>query len=268
MNDTPGVTKTVITDAVFRSSQPWLELDPKRDKTGLTEGDDTLFESLEEKAAYYRQPLFGKRFSTAAFLKPELEFNQMTFVKARVPAGGRLLLIAEALEPTGLMEIARETLAPGVEVVPLEVRPYTKARDTVTRQWGLFREFASNYRKGEFDAVIASQMHHCDDYVPELKALAGLVKPGGRLVLVDYGPNPMTFELAKQDPQLAWLLRIFVTWAGARRVPVDQAFEYQKANWLSAPVHEVFAAAREVMIEPHLWEYKTMAIIDGVCRHS
>ena len=82
--------------------------------------------SLEEKAAYYRQPLFGKRFSTAAFLlleEPELEFNQMTFVKARVPAGGRLLLIAEALEPTGLMEIARETLAPGVEVVPLEVRP-------------------------------------------------------------------------------------------------------------------------------------------------
>ena len=54
----------------------------------------------------------------------------------------------------------------------------------------------------------------------------------------------------------------------ARAVPVEQAFEYQKANWLSAPVHEVLAAAREVMIEPHLWEYKTMAIIDGVCKHS
>jgi Methyltransferase domain len=267
MEDKP-ITKTVITDAVYRSSQPWLELDPNRDKAGLTEGDDTLFESLEEKAEYYKQPLFGKRFSTAAFLKPEVEFNQMTFVKARVPPGGRVLLIAEALEPTGLLEIARETLPPGVEVVPLEVRPYTKAHATVSRQWSLFREFASHYKDGEFDAVIASQMHHCDDFVAEFKALARLVKPGGRLVLVEYGPSPMTFELAKQDPQLAWLLRIFVTWAGARRVPVKEAFEYQKANWLSSPLHEVVEAAREVIVDPHVWEYKTMAIVDGVCKKS
>jgi SAM-dependent methyltransferase len=264
MADFPDNEKTVITDAIFRSSQPWLELDPKRNKAGLTEGDDTLFKSLEEKAAYYQQPLFGKRFSTAAFLKPEVEFNQMTFVKARVPPGGRVLLIAEALEPTGLLDIARETLPAGAEVVPLEVRPYTKARSSLTRQWSIFREFASLYKDGEFDAVIASQMHHCDDYVPEFQALARLIRPGGRLVLVEYGPSPMTFELAKQDPQLAWLLRIFVTWAGARRVPVEQAFEYQKDNWLNAPLHEVVKAAREVMIEPHVWEYKTMAIVDGV----
>ena len=68
MVDSP-ITKTVISEEIYRSSQPWLELDAKRDKTGLTEGDDTLFGSLAEKAEYYRQPLFGKRFSTAAFLK-------------------------------------------------------------------------------------------------------------------------------------------------------------------------------------------------------
>lgn len=267
MSDKP-ITKTVITEDVYRSSQPWLELEPTRDRAGLTHGDDTLFQSLAEKAEYYKQPLFGKRFSTAAFLKPEVEFNQMTFVKARVPPGGRVLLIAEALEPTGLLDVARDILAPGVEVVPLEVRPYTKARSSLTRQWSIFREFASFHKEGEFDSVIASQMHHCDDYVPEFQALARLVKPGGRLVLVEYGPTPMTFELAKQDPQLAWLLRIFVTWAGARRVPVEQAYEYQKANWLSAPLHEVIAAAREVMIDPNVWEYKTMAIVDGVCKTS
>lgn len=261
------ITKTHITDEIYRSSQPWLELDPARDKTGLTEGDDTLFVDLAEKAAYYRQPLFGKRFSTAAFLKPEVEFHQMTFVKARAPAGGRVLLIVEALAPTGLLEIAKEILPADVEVVPLEVRPYTKARASLVRQWSMFREFAQNYRQGEFDAVIASQMHHCDDYVPEFQALANLVKPGGRLVLVEYGPTPMTFELAKQDPQLAWLLRIFVTWAGARRVPVEQAYEYQKANWLAAPLHEVVTAAHEVMIKPNVWEYKTMAIVDGVVKN-
>ena len=265
MVDSP-ITKTVISEEIYRSSQPWLELDPNRDKTGLTEGDDTLFRSLAEKAEYYRQPLFGKRFSTANFLKPEVEFHQMSFVKARVRPGGRVLLIAEALEPTGLLDIAREVLPQDVEVVPLEVRPYTKARSSLTRQWSFFREFATLYKEREFDAVVASQMHHCDDYVPEFKALARLIKPGGRLVLVEYGPSPMTFELAKQDPQLAWLLRIFVTWAGARRVPVEQAFEYQKANWLAAPLHEIIAAAHEVMVEPHVWEYKTMAIVDGVCK--
>ena len=45
------IQKTVITDAIYRSSQPWLELDPNRDKTGLGDGDDTLFATLEEKAA-------------------------------------------------------------------------------------------------------------------------------------------------------------------------------------------------------------------------
>ena len=257
------VSKTVISDEIYRSSQPWLELDPNRDMTGLTHGDDTRFASLAEMADYYKQPLFGKRFSTANFLKPEVEFNQMSFIKARVRPGGRVLLIAEALEPTGLLEIGHDML-PGVEIVPLEVRPYTKARASLTRQWSIYREFASLYKAEEFDAVIASQMHHCDDYVPEFQALANLIKPGGRLVLVDYGPTPMTFELAKQDPPLAWLLRIFVTWAGARRVPVEEAFEYQKENWLAAPLSEIIAGARAVTVDPNVWEYKTMAIVDGV----
>ena len=40
MNDTPGITKTVITDAVFRSSQPWQtgSLIQNEDKTGFDGG--------------------------------------------------------------------------------------------------------------------------------------------------------------------------------------------------------------------------------------
>ena len=132
----------------------------------------------------------------------------------------------------------------------------------------LFPGVRSHYKEKEFDSVIASQMHHSDDYVPEFQALVRLIKPGGRLVLVEYGPTAMTFEIAKQDPQLAWLLRIFVTWAGARRVPVEQAYEYQKKNWLASPLNEVVEAAHEVMVEPHVWEYKTMAIVDGVVKQS
>lgn len=267
MEGAKGMAKPVVPGEVLRSSQPWLELDPNRDLSGLADGEETLFVSLEEKTAYYRQSLYGQRFSTAVYLKPEREFHQMTYVKAQVPVGGRLLLLGEALEPTGLVQIAHETLAPNVEVVALEMRPYIKAHGGENRHWPLFRELASDYREGEFDAVVASQMHHSDDYVPEFRALARLVKPGGKLVLVDYGPCEQTFELAKQDPILNWLLRTFVTWAGARRVTADRAYEYQKEIWLSAPMHEVVAACREVMIEPRLWEYKGMAIVDGVCKH-
>lgn len=268
MDEIWNFKKTDISDEIRRSSQPWLELDPNRDTAGLSEGDDTVFVSLEEKQAYYRQALYSKRFSTAVYLKPEHEFHQMTYLKAQVPPGGRVLMICEALEPTGLVEIAREVLPPGAEMVPLEVRPYTKARGGENRHWPLLRELASTFQDGEFDAVIASQLHHCDEYVPEFRALARIVKPGGKLVLVDYGPCPQTFALAAQDPLLNWLLRTFVTWAGARRVSADRAFEYQKEIWLSAPVHEVVQAAKQVMIEPHLWEYHGMAIVDGVCSHT
>lgn len=264
MDDIYNFTKTEIPEEILKSSQPWLELDPNRDLTGLEPGEETLFENLADKQAFYRQPLYGKRFSTAAYLTPEVEFHQMTYVKAKVPAGGRLLLLGEALEPTGLVRIARETLPKDVEVVAHELRPLIKARGGESRQWALFREVASGYREAEFDAVVASQMHHCDEYGPEFRSLARLVKPGGRLVLVDYGPVPQTFELAKQDPILNWLLKMFVTWAGARRVPVERAFEYQKANWLNAPVHDVVEAATKILKGTHLWEYKGMSIVDGV----
>ncbi len=268
MANSEKLTKTVITDEIRRSSQPWLELDPARDTAGLDPGEDTLFESLDEKREYYRQQLYGPRFSTAMFLKPEVEFHQMTYVKARVPAGGRLLLLGEALEPTGLVAIARDTLPGDVETVAHELRPTIKAHGGESRHWSLYREAALDYRDHEFDAVVASQMHHCDDYVPEFQALTRLIKPGGRLVLVDYGPTPMTFELARQDPILEYLLKMFVTWAGARRVPVERAFEHQKKNWLSAPVQNILDAAHEVLDGARLWECKGMAIVDGVCRKS
>jgi hypothetical protein len=265
MDEVHQFIRTAISDDVRRNSQPWLELDPNRDLTGIEPSEESQFESLADKQEYYRQPLYGKRFSTAIFLQPEIEFHEMTYMKARVPRGGRLLLLGEALEPTGLVKIAHQTLADGVEVVPHEMRPMIKARGGENRHWSLFRESSADYEDGRFDAVVASQMHHSDDYIPEFKALARIVKPGGKLVLVDYGPCPLTFELAKQDPLLNWLLRMFVTWAGTRRVPVERAYDYQKANWLSAPVDDIFAAARQVTKDTHLWEYKGMAIIDGVC---
>ena len=268
MDELFNFTKTEISDEIRASSQPWLELDPNRDLTGLPPGDDVLFATLEEKTAHFRQNLFGKRFSTGAFLKPEREFHQMTYLKAEVPAGGKLLVICEALEPTGLVEIANEMLPKDAVMVPVEVRPYTKARGGEKRHWPLFRELAAPFADQEFDAVIASQTHHCDNYEHEFRALARILKPGGRMVLVDYGPLPSTFELAKQDVLLTWLLRNFVTWAGARRVPIERAYEYQKEIWLSAPMSEVRDACRDILVEPKLWESKGMAMVYGACKQS
>jgi SAM-dependent methyltransferase len=253
---------TVGSEERLAKSRPWTELRGAADSKGLKDGEEALFRSTAERDEFYRRPLYGERFNTAAFLKPQREFNRMMFVKAGVRPGGRLLLIGEALEPIRLVELGRDTVAAAVEIVPLEMRHLALAHKA--GRWPVYRELSAPYQDGEFDAVIAAQWHHCDELVPEFRALARIVKPGGKLVLVDNGPASSTFELAKQDVLLDYLLRQFVTWAGARHVPAEQAFDYQKATWLKNTVEEIVAAAAAVLESVAAWEYKGMAMVDGV----
>ncbi len=256
------MSRTIVTPDEARRSQPWLELDPTRDTTGLIGGEKALFADTEERAEFFAQQLYGKRFSTAAFLLPEVEFHQMMFIKANLRPGERVLFIGEAIEPIGYVKIAQDMIGPDLEVVAVEMRPL--ARKHGGGKWGLYREITEDYADGVFDAVVASQIHHCDELVPEFEAVARVVKPGGKLVLVDHGPGEGTFELAKQDVLLNWLLNRFVTWAGSRHVPNDQAFDYQKANWLSRTPNEIFEAARLVIDDVRLWEHRAMFTVDGV----
>jgi SAM-dependent methyltransferase len=255
--------KATSVDEGFRSgAMPWTELDPQDDRSGLREGEEAVFRTAAERDAFFRGAIYGQRFNTGIYLKPQREFNAMMFVKAGLAGKGRVLLIGEALEPMGLVPLGRSVLGPGVEIVPLEMRHLALAHKA--GRWPVYREVSAPYREGEFDAVIAAQWHHCDDLLPEFRALARLVRPGGKLVLVDNGPAASTFEMAKQDVLLDYLLRQFVTWAGSRHVAPGEAFDYQKATWLKVSVEEVFDAARRVLGNARLWEYKGMAMIDGV----
>lgn len=229
---------------------------------GLSEGEQAIFGSVEERDEFYRRPLYGDHFNTAVFLRPQHEFNQMMFLKAKVLPGERLLLIGEALEPMKLLEMGEAAVAPEGEFVPLEMRPLALAHKA--GRWGIYRELSARFKDAEFDGVIAAQWHHCDELGPEISALLRIVKPGRKLVLLDNGPAPSTIELAEQDVILEYLLRQFVTWAGSRHVPTAQAFEYQKSTWLRTSVDDVAAAAKAVLQEVHVWKYKGMAIIDGV----
>ena len=260
MSKTPG--PTVVSEAALEASRPWTQLRGVGGIEGLRDGEEALFRSAEERDEFYRRKLYGDRFNTAAYLKPQREFNRMMFVKAAVKTGQRLLLIGEALEPIQLVEIGRDTVPPGVEIVPHEMRHLALAHKS--GRWPVYREIAASFREGEFDAVIAAQWHHCDELVPEFRAISRLVKAGGKLVLVDNGPAQSTFELAKQDVLLDYLLRQFVTWAGARQVPAESAFDYQKATWLKDPIDSIVAAATEVLGKVDVWDYKGMAMVDGV----
>lgn len=254
--------RTVASDEALEKSCPWTQLRGAADTKGLKDGEEAIFRSAAERDEFYRRPLYGDRFNTAAYLKPQREFNRMMFVKAGFRPGGRLLLIGEALEPIQLVELGQDTVAPGVEIVPLEMRHLALAHRA--GRWPVYRELSTPYKDGEFDAVIAAQWHHCDELVPEFRALARIVKLGGKLVLVDNGPALSTFELAKQDVLLDYLLRQFVTWAGARHVSAERAFEYQKTTWLKNPIEEIVAAASAVLEKVCVWEYKGMAMVDGV----
>jgi len=253
---------TVVSKEALEDSRPWTQLRGASSAEGLKDGEEALFRSAAERDEFYRRALYGERFNTAAYLKTQREFNRMMFVKAGVKPGGRLLLIGEALEPIQLVEVGKDTVAAGVEIVPVEMRHLALAHKA--GRWPVYREISANYRDGEFDAVIAAQWHHCDELVPEFRAIARIVKPGGKLVLVDNGPAQSTFELAKQDVLLDYLLRQFVTWAGARHVPAERAFEYQKATWLKDPIETIVAAAAQVLRQVGVWEYKGMAMVDGV----
>lgn len=254
--------RTVVSDEALERSRPWTELRGAADTAGLRDGEEAILRSAAERDEFYRRALYGDRFNTAAYLKPQREFNRMMFVKAALRPGGRMLLIGEALEPMQLVELGKDTVASGVQIVPLEMRHLALAHKA--GRWPVYRELSAPYADGEFDAVIAAQWHHCDELLPEFRALARIVRPGGKLVLVDNGPAQSTFELAKQDVLLDYLLRQFVTWAGARHVPVAQAFEYQKSTWLKNPIEEIVAAAAAVLARVSLWEYKGMAMVDGV----
>lgn len=257
-----GPERTLVSEEALEKSRPWTELRQAVDPNGLKDGEDAIFRSAAERDEFYRRPLYGDRFNTAVYLKPQREFNRMMFVKAGLRSGERVLLIGEALEPIQLVELGQETVASGVDIVPLEMRHLALAHKS--GRWPVYRELSAPYKDGEFDAVIAAQWHHCDELVPEFRAIARIVKPGGKLVLVDNGPAASTFELAKQDVVLDYLLRQFVTWAGARHVPAEQAFDYQKATWLKTPIDEIVAAASAVLQNVGVWEYKGMAMVDGV----
>lgn len=230
----------------------------------LDEGEQARFASLEERDEFFHRALYGERFNTAAYLRPERDFNHMMFVKSGVRSGQRLYLLGEALETMGLVAMGKAAVGPNGHFVPIEMRPL--AFEHKGGRWGVYRELTAPYRDGEFDGAIAAQTHHCDELQPEIAALARIVRPGGKVVLVDNGPSRSTFELAKQDVLLGWLLRQFVIWAGSRHVSTGKAYDYQKAIWLSIEPEEILGVAKAVLNDVRLWEYKGMMIIDGVRR--
>ena len=166
------------------------------------------------------------------------------------------------MDKVGFDEMGKAAVAPDGVFVPLDMRPLAFAHKG--GRWGFLREVAAPFPDSEFDGIIATQLHHCDDIVPELTALIRIVKAGRKVVLVENGMLPSVFQLAKQDAWLEYLLRHFVTWAGSRQVPTGEAYDYLKSTWFSISIDEIVTAAKSLLEDVHLWEYKGMAMIDGV----
>jgi len=255
------VEKTQVSDDIIKKTHQWVELREHSNPEGLKPGEEALFADKAERDEFYHRPLYGERFNTAVYLKPEVEFNSQMFLKTGVRGTGRILLVGEALEPLRIVELGQDVLGPDVEIVPYEMRHLSRAHNSGV--WPIYQEITQEFQEGEFDAVIAAQWHHCDDIPTEFAAIPRIVRDGGKVVLVDNGPTIGTFDLAGRDVLLNYLLTQFVTWAGTRNVPTDEAYEYKRRVWLANEVHDVFAAASGVLDDAHLWEYKGMAMIDG-----
>jgi len=55
----------------------------KAASTGLSEVERLIFASVEERDAFFHQPLYGPNWSPAVIWRPQREFNEMMFIKLK-----------------------------------------------------------------------------------------------------------------------------------------------------------------------------------------
>lgn len=224
--------------------------------------DQQCFSSEEARREFYSgRPPFGDRFMPWWLQMRQREFNDVLLRKAELEPGRRALVLGEFLDEAGFVDLVKEQVEPGGEAEYVDMMPLIEAHRV--GRFAPYTEIVAGFEAERFDTVIASQWEHLLDPPAELKALSQAVRPGGRIVLFHPGPTEATFALAEQDAWLEALLSFFVTFGGAREVPLDHAYQWKRAAWLTVGVEDIRDAAAQCLEEVTVWQHRGMAIVDG-----
>ncbi len=168
------------------------------------------------------------------------------FSAMNIGPGSSALLLGEDNVGCGFTAKLTETVSPGGEFVDVNFRP-----DVLPRKfaWPVCTERCAEYDDGSFDAVLYVSWHHMEDMEKEVKALARVVRTGGRVVLLDHGPGHRFFRMAEEEVHVGMLAWLFVAKMGYLHRGVkdlDEAYEVGKAlnmRWSSVDAINAMRAA-------------------------
>lgn len=224
--------------------------------------EQQCFSSEEARREFYRAgPPFGDRFMPGWMQMRQREFTDVLLRKAELEPGRQVLVLGEFLDRVGFVEAIEKQVIPGGEATYVEMVPLIEAHRV--GRFAPYTEIVAGFEAERFDTIIASQWEHLLDPAAELKALGHAVRPGGRIVLFHPGPTAATFALAEQDAWLDALLSSFVTFIGALEIPLDDAYQWKRAAWLTVSIEDIRDAAAQCLDEVTVWQHRGMAIVDG-----
>ena len=174
------------------------------------------------------------------------DIMEYAFSSMRIGPGSRVLLMGEDNAGCGFSEKLTAAVCPVGELVDVDFRPEVLPRKFA---WPLCTEHCAAHKPGSFDAALFVSWHHMDDMDAEVKALARVVRPSGRVVLLDHGPGYRFFRMAEEEVHVGMLAWLFVSKMGVLHRGVrdlDEAYEVGKAlntRWSAVDAQKAMRAA-------------------------
>jgi len=192
------------------------------------------------------------------------ELRKLVVDKAGLKTGERLLLIGEDLVNCGLSAAFRKVV--GKKGVVDEVETSNEWR--CGKKLPLISDATKGKTNDSYDAAVVTGLHHVSDLKSEVTNLAGVVRGGGRVVLVAHGPRRSTFALAAGDGYLSVLAERVFRGAATSIFPdmaEDEAYARMQEVF-ETPASLVVDAAGGCLDSVNRFEAAGFLIVDGAVR--
>lgn len=135
----------------------------------MRDWEKMIFKDEKEAIEFYKKGIFPPTFSVAVYWQND-DFKRAMFNHAGLTAGKRVLLVSENNDACGLPQLAGEMVGPTGEVVSLDYMDDARKK----HEWPIHTQACEPFGDAEFDAAVATTVHHIDNMDREVAELAGL----------------------------------------------------------------------------------------------
>ena len=199
--------------------------------------------------------------------KDKTHLRKLIYEKAGLKTGIKVLLLAEDNELCGFSYEIKDLINQDGEFVDIDFRPEVTKHEN--GEWEIYQQYCRPYPSGYFDCVITVSWHHILELNREAKELARIVRPGGRIVMVDHGPGPRFYDLAKMDIHLELLAKYLLHFWGHRRSDnIETGLEILKNHHYKITAKDVVEAFSPYCIDVGSLHLEGIDIIYGTVREK